>query len=162
MSNLNQKLTRSIEMIELATKKMHEKKTGRKVEVSTRALANGTIKVMVATHDIGTDDKTSAVMAAQYMLCDMYINDVLIQYNLSNRKLNVNTFSLDWTEAHESNGTYSVLGELVIGVSVELYKPYHELTSYQGDVITFLTTSDEYISLECVECDITWHQARVA
>lgn len=161
-SNLNAKLSRSIEMIELATKKMHEKRTGKKVKVSSNVVANGTIKLTVQAIDIDTDDELSAIMAAEYMLCEVYINDVLIQYNLPERKLDVDTFTLDWTEAHENNGSYTVRGELVIGVNVELYKAYNEVANYQGDVVTFQTTSNEYITLDCVGCDVVWHRAKVA
>ncbi|MGF9908765.1 hypothetical protein [Brevibacillus porteri] len=78
-SNLNKKLSRSIEMIEITTKKLHEKRTGKKAEICSRVLANGTIKITVITHDIDTDDHLSAVMAAQYRLTDIYISHVLIQ-----------------------------------------------------------------------------------
>ncbi|GED72599.1 hypothetical protein BRE01_63010 [Brevibacillus reuszeri] len=161
-SNLNVKLSRSIEMIELATKKMHEKRTGKKVKVSSNVVANGTIKLTVQAVDIDTDDELSAIMAAEYMLCEVYINDVLIQYNLPERRLDVDTFTLDWIEARENNGTYTVLGELVIGVNVELYKAFSDVANYQGDVVTFQTTSNEYITLDCVDCDIVWHRAKVA
>ncbi|RNB59459.1 hypothetical protein EDM57_04770 [Brevibacillus gelatini] len=161
-NNLNKQLAKSIQMIELATKKMHEKRTGRKFDVNAKTTANGTIKVTVVAHNIDTEDQTSSLMAAQYMLNDMYINDVLIQYNLPMRKIKVDDFSLDWTNSYENNGSYTVLGELALIVNVELYKPYEDLISYQGDVITFHTTSDEYITLDCVECNITWHQAKVA
>lgn len=162
MSNLNQKLARSIQMIEVATKKMHEKRTGTKVDVKASVTANGTVKVIVAAHGIETGDEVSSLMAAQYMLCEMYINDVLIQYNLPHRRVKVDNFSLDWIEAHQHNGSYTVLGELVVDVSVYLFELYDELTGYQGDDVTFHTTSDEYITLDCVECAVTWHQARVA
>ncbi|WP_064199061.1 hypothetical protein [Brevibacillus brevis] len=163
MSGINKKLSRSIEMIEIATKKLHEKKTGKKAETSSRVLANGTVKITVITHDIDTDDQFSAVMAAQYRLTDIYISDVMIQDNLPHRSIQVDNFSLDWLSAYENNGNYSVLGELELDVSAELYK--HKMTvedNVGNNTITILTKSNEYVILDCVGCSVTWHTARVA
>jgi hypothetical protein len=166
MSGINLKLARSIQMIETATKKMHEKKTGKRAEVSARATANGVIKVRVAAYDIDTEDQECALMAAECMLNDLYISKVLLQNNLPERAVWVESSTLDWVEAYKDSDTYTVIGVLVLNAKVNLFKTIDNWSSIDSidskDKITFQTTSGECISLDCLGCAISWNEARVA
>ncbi|ATF13608.1 hypothetical protein A616_16965 [Brevibacillus brevis X23] len=165
MNGINKKLSRSIEMIEVATKKMHEKKTGKRAEVSAKATACGVIKIRVAAYNIDTEDQESALMAAQYMLNDMYISKVLLQNNVPERAIRVDSFTLEWMEAYEESDTYTVIGMLVINAEVNLFKSIKSWTwanVESKDEVLFQTTSGDYISLDCLGCAVSWNEARVA
>lgn len=159
MMNLNKHLTRSIAMVEIAAKKLYEKKTGKKIDVNATYTVNGQIKVKVVVHGIDEEDKVSSIVATQYLMNDMYIEEVTIP-SIIEHGIALKDVSFVWFDAYLADETYSVVGEMAIDLQVDLFRQRNNIVPIDSSI--HVKTHSGVISLDCLDCNCNWEELRVA